>query len=52
METDSHNFIFEVMCMHQIYGRCEELPKRLDLVMELQKFLFFNVPFFLIISVY
>lgn len=38
METDCHNFIFEIMCMHQIYGKYEELPMRLDHVTELRKF--------------
>ncbi|VBB28196.1 unnamed protein product [Acanthocheilonema viteae] len=39
METDCHNFVFEVICMHQIYGKYEELPMRLDHVTELRKML-------------
>uniref|UniRef100_A0A8R1TZL4 Uncharacterized protein n=1 Tax=Onchocerca volvulus TaxID=6282 RepID=A0A8R1TZL4_ONCVO len=36
METDSHNFVFELLCMHQIYGK-DDLEMRLDHVTQLQK---------------
>ncbi|KAM3722547.1 Uncharacterized protein ACO02O_05860 [Dirofilaria immitis] len=38
METDCHDFVFELLCMHQIYGN-DDLEMRLDHVTQLQKML-------------
>lgn len=47
METDCHDVVFEIMCMHQIYGEANQLPMRLDRVTELKEFValsFFYLP--------
>uniref|UniRef100_A0A915PJR3 Uncharacterized protein n=1 Tax=Setaria digitata TaxID=48799 RepID=A0A915PJR3_9BILA len=37
METDCHNCVFEILCMHQVYGRNDELAMRLNHVARLRK---------------